>query len=173
MLSEITSWILPVTVTSIFAFGFFKKVKVFDNFRVGALKGLRTVYEILPSIVCLVVAVTMLTESGAMELIGNAMKPVADLFGVPSEVTPLALMSSVSGGGSITVFESILKSHGPDSFIGRVASVIAGSTETTFYAITVYYSAVAVRNTRHTLYVGLFADFIGLVLSSFFVRICQ
>lgn len=170
MLSKITAWILPALLTSIVAFGFFRKVKVFDCFKDGALKGLRTVYEILPTIVCLVVAVTMLTESGAMDLIGYIMKPLADLLGVPREVTPLALMSSVSGGGSITVFENILKTHGPDSFIGQVASVIAGSTETTFYAVTVYYSAVAVKNTRHTLYVGLLADFIGLVLASCFVK---
>lgn len=171
MLSKITVWILPITVTAIIGFGFFKKVKVFDCFREGAKRGLGTVYEIFPTIVCLVVAVTMLTQSGAMEIIGNIMKPIAELLGIPKEVTPLAMMSSISGGGSITVFESILKTHGPDSFIGQVASVLSGATETTFYAVTVYYSAVAVKNTRHTLYVGLFADFICMILSSLFVKL--
>ncbi len=171
MLSQINVWILPSTITLIVLFGFIKKVRVFDLFCKGALKGLHTVYEILPTIVCLVVAVTMLQQSGAMEIISMILEPVSSFFGVPSQVTPLALMSSVSGGGSVTVFENILKTYGADSFIGQVASVIAGSTETTFYAVTVYFSSVAIKNTRHTLAVGLLADFVGLILASLFVKI--
>lgn len=170
MLNEITAWILPSMITLIVTFAFLKKVRVFDCFRQGAIRGLKTVYEILPTIVCLSVAVTMLQKSGAMELVAQLLKPVASFFGVPSEVTPLALMSSVSGSGSLTVFENILKAYGPDSFIGQVASVVSGSTETTFYAVTVYYSAVAIRHSRHTFLVGILADFAGLIMSSFFVR---
>lgn len=171
MPAKITDWILPLTVCSIFAFGFFKKQKVFDLFKVGALKGLHTLYEILPTIVCLTVGVKMLTSSGALELLSSLLRPLAEFLGVPEQVIPLSLMSSVSGGGSITLFQNILSEYGPDSFIGQVASVIAGATETTFYAVTVYFSAVSIKNTRHTLSVGLCADFLVLVLSSLFVRL--
>ncbi len=165
------SYILPVMVVGIVLFGLIKKVKVFDCFMSGARKGLHTVYELLPSITGLVVAVTMLKESGAMDIVSSFLSPVTSLFGVPAEITPMALLSPISGGGSLTLFESVLKTHGPDSFVGQVASVVMGSTDTTLYAVTVYYSAVGIKNTRHTLYAGLTADFLSLVLSTFFVRL--
>lgn len=170
-MADFGSYILPVMVVGIVLFGLAKKVKVFDCFMAGAKKGLHTVYELLPSITGLVVAVTMLKESGAMEIVSSLFYPITSLFGVPEEITPMALLSPVSGGGSLSLFESVLKTHGPDSFVGQVASVVMGSTDTTLYAVTVYYSAVGIKNTRHTLYAGLTADFLSLVLSAFFVRL--
>ena len=82
----------------------------------------------------------------------------------------MALLSPISGGGSLSLFESVLKTYGPDSFVGQVASVVMGSTDTTLYAVTVYYAAVNIKNTRHTLLAGLTADFMSLILSAFFVR---
>ena len=125
----------------------------------------------LSSITGLVVAVSMLKESGAMDILSSVLKPITSLFGVPEEITPMALLSPVSGGGSLSLFESILKSYGADSFIGQVASVVMGSTDTTLYAVTVYYAAVNIKNTRHTLISGLAADFMSLALSAFFVRL--
>lgn len=170
MLDRIGSYILPLMVVGIVIFGLIKKVKVFDCFMKGAKKGLFTVYELLPSITGLVLAVTMLKESGAMDILSSFLSPITSFFGVPDEITPMALLSPISGGGSLTLFESVLKTHGPDSFIGQVASVVMGSTDTTLYAVTVYYSAVGIKNTRHTLMAGLTADFMSLVLSALFVR---
>lgn len=171
MLDALGAYVLPVMVVSIVLFALVKKIKVFDCFMKGAKKGLHTVYELLPSITGLVVAVTMLKASGGMDLISALLSPVTQLFGVPDEITPMALLSPISGGGSLSLFESVLKTHGPDSFIGQVASVVMGSTDTTLYAVTVYYSAINIKNTRHTLQAGLVADFLSLVLSSFFVRL--
>lgn len=165
------SYILPVMVVGIVAFGLFKKVKVFDSFMSGARKGLHTVYELMPSITGLVVAVTMLKESGAMDILSDLLSPVTSFFGVPKEITPMALLSPVSGGGSLSLFENVLKTYGPDSFVGQVASVVMGSTDTTLYAVAVYYAAVNIKNTRHTLISGLTADFLSLVLSAFFIRL--
>lgn len=170
MLDKLGSYILPIMVVGIVAFGLVKKVKVFDCFMTGAKKGLFTVYELLPSITGLVLAVTMLKESGAMDIMSSLLSPITSFFGVPDEITPMALLSPISGGGSLTLFESVLKTYGPDSFIGQVASVVMGSTDTTLYAVTVYYSAIGIKNTRHTLMAGLTADFMSLVLSAFFVR---
>lgn len=164
-------WVLPLMVVAIIAFGLFKKVKVFDCFMEGAKKGIRTVYDLLPTITGLVLAVTMLKASGGMDLIAKVFTPISSFFGIPEEVTPMALISPISGGGSLSLFENVLKEHGPDSFLGRVGSVLMGSTDTTVYAVTVYYSAVNIKNTRHTLYAGLCADFASYVLSAFFVKL--
>lgn len=170
MLDALSYWILPVTVTATVAFGLWKRVKVFDCFMEGAKRGLHTVYELLPSITGLVVAVTMLRASGALTILADVFAPVAEKLNIPPEVIPMALMSPVSGGGSMTFFEQVLKEHGPDSFLGQVASVLMGSTDTTLYAVTVYFSAVGIKKTRHTLYAGLIADFTCFLLASFFVR---
>lgn len=171
-MSEVLSyWILPLTVTATVVFGLVKKVKVFDCFMQGAREGLTTVYELLPSLTGLVVAVTMLQASGALEVFSDAFAPIGERLNIPREVIPMALISPVSGGGSMTFFEQILKIHGPDSFLGQVASVLMGSTDTTLYAVTVYYSAVKIKKTRHTLAAGLVADFVSFLLASFFVRL--
>lgn len=164
-------WVLPIMVISIVAFALFKKVKVFDCFMRGAKNGLHTVYDLLPTITGLVIAITMLNASGGMGLIAKLFSPLSQALGIPDEVTPMAILSPISGGGSLTLFENILKEHGPDSFLGRVGSVLMGSTDTTLYAVTVYFCAIGIKNTRHTLYAGLTADFTSFVLSSFFVRL--
>lgn len=171
MADLLSYWVLPVTVTATVLFGLYKRVKVFDCFMEGAKRGLNTVYELLPSITGLVVAVTMLKASGALTILADFFAPVAQRLNIPSEVIPMALISPVSGGGSMTFFEQVLKEHGPDSFLGQVASVLMGSTDTTLYAVTVYYSSIGIKNTRHTLYAGLLADFTTFLLASFFVRL--
>ena len=171
MLQMIGSWVLPSMVVLIVLFGFIKKVNVFDSFIEGARDGVKTVYKLMPSMVGLVLAVTMLKQSGGMELIAKLLSPAAKIFSMPPDILPIALLSPVSGGGSLSLFENVLKNFGPDSFEGRVASVLASSTETTFYAVTVYYSAIGIKNTRHTLYAGLMGDFTAFALCSLFVRL--
>lgn len=171
MIDALSYWVLPVAVVGTVVLGLVKKVKVFDAFMEGAKRGLLTVYELLPSITGLVVAVTMLRASGALTVLSDVFAPIAENLNIPKEVIPMALISPVSGGGSMSFFEQVLKEHGPDSFLGQVASVIMGSTDTTLYAVTVYFSCVGIKKTRHTLYAGLLADFTCFLLSSFFVRL--
>ena len=171
MINRIAVWVLPLVVTLTFGFGMLKGVRVFDLFRKGAQNGLKTVYDIFPTIVALVVAVTMLRESGAMELIAHAFSPVASFLGVPEEIIPVAMLTPVSGGGSLSLFRDVLESEGADSFVGQVASVLMGATDTTFYAVSIYFGAVGIKQTRHTLLAGLAADFTSLVLSSAFVKL--
>ena len=171
MISRFAVWVLPLAVTLTFAFGMLKGVRVFDAFSKGVKKGLVTVYGIFPTVVALVVAVTMLRESGAMELIAGFFSPVASLLGVPEQIIPIGLLTPVSGGGSLSLFRDVLENEDPDSFVGMVASVLMGATDTTFYAVSVYYGAVGIKHTRHTLLAGLAADFTSLVLSSFFIKV--
>jgi len=159
-------YIIPAIVALFLLYGLLQNVPVFDVFLEGAKEGLSTAVRILPSLVGLITAVGVFKSSGALDLISHGLKPVAEFFGLPVEVMPLALLRPVSGSGGMAVFRDLLQSHGPDSFIGRVASVMMGSTETTFYTIAVYYGAVEVHKTRHTLPAALGADLAGFVFSS-------
>jgi spore maturation protein B len=117
------------------------------------------------------VGVGVLRASGALDMLSFALTPVAALLGIPREVLPLTLMRPITGSGALAVFTDIIRIHGPDSPVGRVASVIQGSTETTFYTIAVYYGATRVRRTRQNLPACLTADLVGFVMSAAAVRL--
>lgn len=166
-----SGYIIPVMIALIILFGFFKRVPCFDCFLEGAKQGLISTYKIAPSLIGLIVAVTMLKASGALDMLVHFIEPAAAFLGFPAEVMPLALLRPVSGSGSTAILNTILKDYGPDSLIGRCASVMAGSTETTFYAIAVYYGAVGVKKIRHTVPAALCADFAGMVMAVLSVRL--
>lgn len=170
-MSQFGGFVVPVVIFAILLCGIVKKQKVFDLFMDGAKSGVSTTISILPALVGLVTAVAMFKASGALTLIVHALAPAGKALGFPSEVVPLALMRPVSGSGALSILESILHTHGPDSFIGRVASVLQGSTETTFYTVAIYYGSVGVTKTRHTLPAALTADFVGFVMSILTVRL--
>lgn len=167
----IGSYIVPVVIVLITLNGILKKQNVFDLFLAGAKDGINICLSILPALVALMVAISMFKASGALDIIVNALKPAGQALHFPPEVVPLALMRPISGSGSLTIFEYILHTYGPDSFIGRVASVLQGSTETTFYTIAVYYGSVKINKTRHTVPAALSADFVGFVMSVLAVRL--
>ena len=165
------SYIIPLTVLFFVAVGLLRKVPVFEVFCDGALKGLKTLLTIAPTLMGLITAVTMLRESGAIDAITAFVSPFAEKLGFPAEIVPVALLRPVSGGGSTALLIDIFERLGPDSFAGRIASVMAGSTETTFYAITLYYSSVGIKKIRHTLLAGLMADLTAVILSVLTVRL--
>lgn len=165
------SVVLPLVITGIVLFGLVKGVKIFDCFLEGAREGLVTVKNILPSIVGLVVAVGMLKASGGLDVIVKLLSPLSGITGIPEEIMPLAVLNPISGGGALSMYELILKEHGPDSYLGRVASVMMGATETTFYAIAIYFGSVGIKKSRHTVFAGLIADFTSFVASAWTVRL--
>ncbi|WP_411676130.1 spore maturation protein [Caproicibacter sp.] len=164
-------YIMPAVVLCIVLFGFLRKVPVFDTFVAGAKEGLHSTVSILPSLIGLIMAVSMLSASGALDLLSSFLAPVASLIGLPKQAMPLALIRPVSGSGSTAVLTQIFQDCGPDSFVGRVASVMSGSTETTFYAIAVYFGAVGIKKTRHTIPAALTADLTVCVISALTVRL--
>lgn len=163
--------IVPLTVTAFVLFGLVKKVRVFDAFLCGAREGLNTVYTIAPTLVGLITAVFMLRTSGAFDFLTELISPVAEFLGFPPEIVPVALLRPVSGGGSTALLVGIFEDFGPDSFVGRIVSVMAGATETTFYAVAVYFSSAGIKKIRHTLIAGLVADFTAVVFSVLTVRL--
>ena len=162
---------MPVFIAVVLVFGLVKRVPLFDAFIGGATDGMKTLAKIAPTLVGLIVAVDMLKSSGAMELLCNAVTPLADTLGFPKEIVPMVLLRPISGGGSTALLTGIYKDYGPDSFAGQVASVLAGSTETTFYAIAVYYGSVKVKKIRHTLVAALSADFTAAVMAVLTVKL--
>ena len=166
-----SDFFLPAIIVIIICYGFYKGIDIFSEFTQGAKEGFRTVLNITPSLIALLLGVNMLRESGALETLASFLSPVAKLLGIPADIIPLAILSPISGSGSLGMYENILKVHGPDSFVGQCASVIMGSTETTFYAITLYYGSVGIKKSRHTLPSALCADFTSFILSPRFVKL--
>lgn len=167
---QLQQYALPVCVVVILLWGCIKKVGVIDCFVEGAKTGISTVLGIMPMLIALMVAVSMLRQSGAMESISLALTPLAKLAGLPSQVVPLCLISPFSGSGAYAVLQDILKTYGPDSLEGRVASVISGASETTFYAISVYFGSVGISKTSVTLPCALCADAVSYITAAWGCR---
>ena len=170
-MNSITDFILPTLVVLIILHGALKGINVFDEFIKGAKSGFCTILDITPSLIVLLLCVNMLRASGGLEVICSLASPLTTFLGIPKEITPLAMLSPISGSGALGFYEAILKDFGPDSYIGRCASVIMGSTETTFYAITLYYGSINIKKTRHTLPSALCADFTSFIISPKLVQI--
>ena len=154
---------VPSVIAIILVSGFCGKVKIFDAFCDGAKSGLVTTFKIFPSLLGLIIAVSMLRASGVIDIITRLASPLISKIGMPPEVLPLALMRPLSGSGALAVITDIFKNYGTDSFIGKCASVMMGSTETTFYTIAVYFGCVGITRTRHTLVSALTADAVGMI----------
>lgn len=167
----LSDYILPTIVVLIVLYGAFKGVDVFNVFIDGAKSGFKTVFNIIPSLIALLLSINMLKASGGLDVLLSLLSPIGDFLGIPRDIIPLTILSPISGSGSLGVFESILKDFGPDSFIGRCASVMMGSTETTFYTLALYYGSIGVKKTRHTVPSALCADFASFILSPRFVKI--
>lgn len=165
----ISDLIIPVTLLSVILFGCAKKVDIYDAFIEGAKEGMGTVVGILPTLIGLMVAVTVLRASGALDILLFLLKPLADKIGFPAEIIPLSLMRLVSSSASTGLLMDLFKSYGPDSFIGRLASIMMSCTETVFYTMSVYFTSVSIKNTGYTLAGALLANIVGIIASFYVV----
>lgn len=156
---------IPVVIVGILIFGIIKKVNVYDCFVEGAKEGLENMFRIVAPLIALMVGIYMLRESGGIDMLCEILKPVTSILKIPSDVVPLALLRPISGSASLAVIDDIFKNCGIESIPAKIASVMMGSTETTFYTIAVYFGSVGVRNSRHTIPSALTADFIGMISS--------
>lgn len=161
----LSKYAIPTIFLLILSAGMYREVKVYDVFVEGAREGFTTVIRIIPSLVGLLVAVGVFKASGAMDLLVFALKPLAGMLGIPSEVLPLALLRPVSGSASLALVSETIRTYGPDSFIGRLVSTMMGSTETIFYTLAVYFGSIGVKNIRYTLLAALLADLASVLAS--------
>lgn len=148
-----------------------KRQDAYHALLAGGTDGLKTLFSITPALVMLITAVSMLRASGAMELLSRALSPALKFMGIPAETAMLVLIRPISGSAALAVGAELIAAHGPDSLIGRTAAVMLGSTETTFYTISVYFGAAGIHKTRYTLFAALFADLVGFVTAAMWVRL--
>jgi spore maturation protein B len=169
IISTISLWAIPSIIFLILLFGMVKKVPVYETFVEGAKDGFGTAIKIIPHLVGMMVAVSIFRASGALDYLLNAISPVLSFFNIPAEVVPLALIRPISGAGALAITTDIIETFGPDSFLGRLASTMQGSTDTTLYVLTVYFGAVGIRKIGYALKVGLWADVAGALAAIFIV----
>lgn len=164
-------YIVPLLLFVAAAIGLGRKRDSYGMMLSGAADGLKILVSIIPSLILLLTAVTMLRASGAIEMISRFCAPAFRFLGIPPETAILVLIRPISGSAALAVGAELMMTYGPDSLIGQTAAVMLGSTETTFYTISVYFGAVGVRKTRYTLPAALVADLTGFVAAAFFTRL--
>lgn len=157
--------IIPIVIGVIIIYGMIKGVKVYECFVEGAKDGIGICVKIFPYLLAMIVAVTIFRAAGAMDYFIAIVRPVVKIIGLPAEVVPLAVIKPLSGSGAMGIFAETLKKYGADSYIGLVASIMMGSTETIFYTITVYYGAVGIKKIRHTLWAAVMADITAIIMA--------
>jgi spore maturation protein B len=162
---------IPSLIIFVLVFAAIKGIKIYEVFVEGAKEGFQVAVRIIPYLVAMLVAIGIFRAGGAMEMLGTLVGPVTNLIGMSPEVLPLAILRPLSGSGALGVFSELVTTHGPDSLIGRMASVMMGSTETTFYVMAVYFGSVSVYRTRHAVPGGLIADFVGLITAVFIANL--
>ncbi|MBI2429586.1 MAG: spore maturation protein [Bacteroidota bacterium] len=171
VINIISAIAIPMFILVFLGWGLVKKVKVYEVFVEGAKDGFNTAVKIIPYLVAMLFAIGIFRASGAMDVVVAILSPVTNLIGMPAETLPLALLRPLSGSGSMGLMTELMKTNGPDSFIGVLASTMYGSSETTFYILAVYFGSVGIKNTRHALPAGLIADLFGMLGAVFIVRI--
>lgn len=168
---NVSALVIPLLLALVAAWGMGKRVNVYSALTHGAEEGLTVLVHIIPNLVGLLTAVAMFRASGAMDALSGVFAPVLEALGIPPETAPLMLIRPVSGSGALAVASELMAAHGPDSTVGRVAAVMMGSTETTFYTIAVYFGSAGIVRTRHTVPAALAADFTGFLAAAWTVRL--
>jgi spore maturation protein B len=170
VLEAVSVWAIPLVVAGVPLYALTRKVKVYPVFVEGAKEGFQVAVRVIPPLVAVVVALGMLRASGAMDGLAALLAPLTSRIGIPASVLPMVLVRPLSGGAALGVVADVLRSEGSDSYAGRLASVMAGSTETTFYVLAVYFGAVGVSRYRQALPAALLADLAGFAASVVAVR---
>lgn len=170
MVSYLSNSIMPIMILFILGYALKEKVKVYDTFLEGAKEGMEMVFGLLPTLVGIFVAIGALRSSGILDLIVKGITPICQIFDLPSQIMPLALIRPISGSASMAVAVDIMGKWGVDSQIGMIASTIMGSTETTLYTIAIYTACVKIKKIKFTLATALIADFVGILTS---ILICK
>ena len=166
----VLDYLVPLLILTVSLLALRKQESTYDLLLEGGMEGLKLVVHILPALVLLLTAVHMLKASGAVELLSNFLAPVFLFLGIPPETAMLVLIRPISGSAALAVGADLMAQYGVDSTIGRTAAVMLSSTETTFYTISVYFSAAGIRKTRYAVPAALFADLVGFTMASLTVR---
>ncbi len=171
VLETISVWAIPVLTAFVCIYAIAKKVPAYTVFTEGAKEGFSVAVMIIPYLVAMLCAIGMLRASGALEWICDLLAPITNLIGMPSEILPMGIMRSFSGGAAEGLLVDLLENYGTQSQIGRIASVALGSTETTFYVIAVYFGCIGIKDARQAVPAGLLGDLASLIAATVIVNI--
>lgn len=171
LLIYLSDYMMPFVIFYIVGFGLLMKTHIYDEFIHGAEDGFKVVLGIMPTLIGLMVAIGILRASGTLDMISNIFKPITSLLHFPSELVPIVIVKMFSSSAATSLVLDVYKEHGPDSYLGRLISVIMSSTETIFYTMAVYFMAAGVKKTRYTLAGALVATLAGVVASVVLVNL--
>ena len=171
ILLTISDFIIPVTILFIVVFGCLQKVDIYEVFLEGAREGLQTVVDILPTLIGLIMAVEVVRAGGLLDIMVECIRPFADAVGFPAELAPLSVVRLISSSAATGLLTDLFQHYGPDSYLGRVASVMMSCTETVFYTMSLYFLSVGIRRTRWTLPCALLANLVGVFAAVWLVEV--
>lgn len=168
-MATVSAWALPLSLALILVVAAWRRVPFYETFLDGAKDGFQTSVSLLPNLIGMMVAVSVFRSSGALNLLLQMLQPLFHLVHFPPELLPIAILRPISGASSLALVVDIFKHHGPDSLLGKIASTMQGSSDTTLYVLTVYFGSVGIKNPRYAVKVGLWSDFISVIASLFAV----
>lgn len=169
-MSNLSAYFLPVLILMIITFAVIKKVPIYEEFVEGAKDGFKVSVSIIPYLVAIIVAISMFRASGAIDLIAGLAGNLFAKISVPVDILPVMITRSLSGSATLGLFSDIATTHGTESYITKLAAIMVGSSETTFYVLSVYFGSVGIKKYRYAILIGLVADFIGIVLAILVAR---
>ncbi|SHF57914.1 spore maturation protein [Ornithinibacillus halophilus] len=170
-ITAVSSWLIPCFILIVLVVATWKKIPAYELFVEGGKEGVKMAFSLLPFLVGMIVSISILRSSGALEAFIHFISPFLSFIGIPPDIIPLALVRPISGTAALGMTTELIDTHGPDSFIGRLASTMQGSTDTTLYILTVYFGAVGIRKMGYALKVGLLADLVGIIASIIIVTL--
>jgi spore maturation protein B len=171
VIAILSFFVLPTILVGFPLYGLYKRVPVYESFVEGARDGFNVAVRIIPYLVAILFAIAMFRASGAMEALTGALDPALAVIGFPAELLPMAIIRSLSGSGSAALVVDMINQYGEDSILVKMAAVMYGSSETTFYVIAVYFGAVGIKKTRHAVPAGLLADAAAMIIAVWTVRL--
>lgn len=170
-MSNISNYIIPIMVLIIVVYGILKKTNVYDVFVEGSKESFGMILNLFPSLLAMILGVNILIKSGIVEGTLNILKPIVEIFKIPLEVIPLAIMRPISGSSALVILNNIFANIGPDSLAARLGSIIQGSTDTTLYVLTLYFGCIGIKKIRYAMWAGLLGDLLGIISSVIIVKI--
>ncbi|GGK06410.1 spore maturation protein B [Lentibacillus kapialis] len=171
VITLISTWLIPCFLLIVLVVATWKRVPTYEKFVEGGKDGVKMAFSLLPFLVGMIVAISILRSSGALDAFIQLISPALISLGVPPEIIPLAMVRPISGTAALGMTTELIGTYGPDSFIGKLASTMQGSTDTTLYILTVYFGAVGIRKMHYALKVGLLADLVGIIASVIIVTL--
>ncbi|MBE6152399.1 MAG: spore maturation protein [Firmicutes bacterium] len=170
-MNNLSNYIIPFMVFLIVLYGILKKINVYDVFVEGSKESFGMILNLFPSLLAMILGVNILIKSNLINIVLKMFSSIVNFFQIPLEVIPIALMRPISGSSSLAILNSIFANLGPDSFAAKLGSVLQGSTDTTFYILTLYFGSVGIKKIRYALWAGLLGDLIGIISSIIIVKI--